>query len=252
MNPFSDTDIVPVPSGDPKENSKIHTSIYYSFKCNNIEVKKLSSKNKYKLKIKCSNIKQCSYTKDGNTIKKGNKLNKLISKYSSLYSSLDNFKDNFEKEYVEVVKNMSLGSDVYNDHTIKTNNGSNYKFSVTKAYSKTGALYVIAESNDKLTNLKPSDYITYISIITLSFSRSIYAFPCVNRFSYRTWGWDQLSHWQQQHMRDIFSFDIIGQNWFWAEFNRNLVPPNQLNNGIVRSSNGYPYAPYYLPETIYC
>ena len=89
MNPFSDTDIVP--SGDPKENSKIHTSIYYSFRCNNIEVKKLSSKNKYKLKIKCSNIKQCSYTKDGNTIKKGNKLNKLMSKYSSLYPNVLTF-----------------------------------------------------------------------------------------------------------------------------------------------------------------
>lgn len=254
----SDPDIVP--SDNPKVNSKIYTSIYYSFKCNNMEVKKISSKNKYKLKIKCSNMKEASYTKDGNTIKKGNKLNKLITKYSSKYSSsedssyLDNFKDNFEKAYVEVVKNMSLGSDVYNDHTIKTNNGSNYKFSVTKAYIKDGALYVIAESNDKLTNIKPSDDIKYLSFTTLSFSRSIFAFPCSHLpiVSYRTWGWDQLSYWQQQHMNNILFFDIKGENWFWAEFNRSVVPQNQLNTGRLSSAGGYPYAPYNNNIRILC
>jgi hypothetical protein len=235
----------PVPSGDPKVNSKIHTSIYYSFKCNNIEAFKLRSKNKYKLKFKCSNMKEGSYTKDGNTIKKGKKLDKMISSSNDSYFK-DNFKDNFEKAYVEDVKNMSLGSDVYNDHTIKTNNGSNYKFSVTKAYIKDGTLCVIAESNDKLTNIKPSDDIKYISFTTLSFSRSVRAFPCLNNsiVSYRTWGWNQLSHWQQEHVRHHERFSTRGENWFWAKFDRMSVPWNQLHTGILRrSATGYPYAP---------
>ena len=239
MKSFSDTDIFP--SENPKVNSKIYTSIYYSFKCNNMEVKKISSKNKYKLKFKCSNMKEASYTRDGNTIKKGKKLDKMISS-SDDSSFKDNFKDNFEKAYVEDVKCMSLGD--MNYHVLKTNNGSNYKFSLTKAYIKDGALYVIAESNDKLTNIKPSDDIKYLSFTTLSFSRSIFSFPCLNNsiISSRTWGWDQLSHWQQEHIRHNNRFSIR-ENWFWAEFNRRDVPQNQLNNGIVRSSRGYPYAP---------
>jgi len=228
-----------VPSDDPKVNSKIHTSIYYSFKCNNIEAFKLRSKNKYKLKFKCSNMKEASYTRDGNTIKKGKKLDKMISS-SDDSSFKDNFKDNFEKAYVEDFKCMSLGD--MNYHTIKTNNGSNYKFSVTKAYIKDGALYVIAESNDKLTNIKQhSDDIKYIGFITLSFSRSIFAFPCINN-SYRTWGWDQLSYSQQNHVNANGFFGVLNENWFWAEFNRIGVPWNQLHTGILRrSARGYPY-----------
>jgi hypothetical protein len=195
-------------------------------------------------------MKEGSYTKDGNTIKKGNKLNKLISEYSSKYFSsedssyLDNFKDNFEKAYVEDVKNTSLGD--MNYHTIKTNNGSNYKFSVTKAYIKDGALYVIAESNDKLTNIKQhSDDIKYIGFITLTVDRSIRAFPCINnpKGSYWTWGWEQLSFRQAQHIRHIFFTGVRGENWFWAEFDRSAVPQNVLNTGILRrSARGYPYA----------
>jgi len=135
---------------------------------------------------------------------------------------------------------MSLGD--MNYHTIKTNNGSNYKLSVTKAYIKDGTLYVIAESNDKLTNIKQhSDDIRYIGFITLTFSRSIRAFPCINN-SYRTWGWDQLSYSQQNHLNASGWFGIFNENWFWAEFNRISIPWNQLHTGILRrSARGYPY-----------
>ena len=237
MKSFSDTDIFP--SENPKVNSKIYTSIYYYFKCNNIEAFKLSSKNKYKLKFKCSNMKEASYTRDGNTIKKGKKLDKMISS-SDDSSFKDNFKDNFEKAYVEDVKCMSLGD--MNYHVLKTNNGSNYKFSLTKAYIKDGALYVIAESNDKLTNIKQhSDDITYIGFFTLTVDRLIRSFPCINN-SYRTWGWDQLSFSQQNHVSSTSWFGISNENWFWAEFDRMVVPWNQLHTGIVRRSRrGYPY-----------
>jgi hypothetical protein len=246
----------PVPSGDPKVNSKIHTSIYYSFKCNNIEAFKLRSKNKYKLKFKCSNMKEGSYTRDGNTIKKGKKLDKMISEYSSKYFSSDdssfkdNFKDNFEKAYVEDVKCMSLGD--MNYHVLKTNDGSNYKFSVTKAYIKDGALCVIAESNDKLTNIKQhSDDITYIGFITLTVDRLIDAFPCVNnpRGSYWTWAWQQLTFQQALHIRHIL-FTGGSETWFWAD--RRAILPNVLNilnTGILRrSATGYPYA-FVNPDT---